>query len=524
MLPIAAAVIIVAYPHTVTKLFVREDPEKLLEELTAAAGKKKKRPLRLKSATLKKNNVAAAGGPKGQEKSSAEESMGESQENASGSASEAADEEEQLLQLATLQGKIVSVQSEGKKGHTKKEISSPTVAEINVDNDKSNGWTRVPTKEEETVATLKNKISSLVLQLEEVQKAAEGGKSRAEKEQKRAAEAEKELKERTRSYQLRWVEMESELTSLRSSKSELMNKLEAALQQETKAQIYAETITSLQDRIILLEAETAQIPSLNDLISALTKKETQLTEEIDFLKIQLDQTKEGISLEKALVEQLRDQISIVIEERTSLALQLEQAKVEQKASKAKLETVRDELSEKDKELDLRHTCIQQLEGQLDSLKEQLERLDNEKKSLVDSTQIDELKERINKVVESEAHLNQLLSESDAKITRLVEELDVMQGEKRQLVQELAETRQSQEALLEKARDNVSSAISAQEEAQAIEKQELMSKLQDSEDRIAEIVEALKRSEKKLEIMKNVAEAKYAKYQEEINTLKASNMV
>ena len=75
-------------------------------------------------------------------------------------------------------------------------------------------------------------------------------------------EAEAELRDRTRAYQLRWVEMEAEISALKNNKLDLMNRITGLPAAQEQAQIERGKVDTLLTRIRDLETITATISPL----------------------------------------------------------------------------------------------------------------------------------------------------------------------------------------------------------------------------------------------------------------------
>lgn len=499
MLPIAAAVIVVAYPHAITQLFVRDDPERLLEELTSGDIKKRKR-----AGGAKKSNGAV---PRKAAVAEAVEDNAESSED-----TRALSDEEQLLHLASLQGKTTRL-SQGKETKVV-EAKSPIVAQITLNDalvsKDEDSWTRVPTREEEINSSLKSKITALTKQLEETLSECKASKSQAERENKRANEAEKELKDRSRNFQTRWLDLENEITSLKATRDNLTTRLSELGNTTVMNEAHEQMMQSLNAKIVELENETMAIPTLKEQLAALMASESQAKSELSECQQLLAREVQNLSSEKAATRDFEQQLEIVSNRNAELASSLQDAQKGKAEVEGKLKSLENDLKETQSRLASIAVEKAAINGELSSVKKYL---DEVQASVANFSEMRLL-------VNSQQQENIELKDTVESLERTAEEkIATLEGEKEEMKQELEKAKRSLAATSEI--DN------PKYDELTLQVQELQSQCQSLSERnckaqeiVAEKSKALDNAEKKITIMNNVSAAKYASFDKEIAELKA----
>ncbi|PJF17743.1 hypothetical protein PSACC_02447 [Paramicrosporidium saccamoebae] len=483
VLPLAAAVVVIVYPHAVSQLVMREDPNRLLEELTAdEAGKNKKKAQKKVKREAVKKDVA--------------------KEESEESSTESLNEDEKLSQLVRMQEKkaqatkkplkseknpiaskiqapsfaavvanvqssatassvepptFAAVVSSGQSPVTASDVQSPTTAAIEVASDgkEDEGWTRVPTKEEEIAVTLRTRVANLTRQLEASTSESAELKSLVQREEKRAMEAERELKDRSRSFQIRWVEMESEISSLKNSKAGLMSKVDELLSVSSEFTAHSETI----------KAQEAKITSLETALNASSTQESKTRSE-------LGQVKAHLAAEKDSLAELKHNCIAINEQANNLMAQLEQSKLSQTELKENIRYLENELvtSQNNTKTD---TIIADLQQKLDASIEETQKVLSEKDVLAaklessnseQAAQIGELKGQI-QVLEDRTEELQAIS---AKLEIAEKKVTEVEGENHRL-----------QAVITTMKAQASSSLELQEKIAALEESLAKSQITES---------------------------------------------
>lgn len=504
MLPIAAAVIVVAYPHAITLLFVRDDPERLLEELTSGDIKKRKR-----AGGAKKSNGAA---PRKAAVIEAAEDNAESSDNDTRGLSD----EEQLLHLASLQGKTTSL-SQGKKETKVVEAKSPIVAQITLNealvSKDEDSWKRIPTREEEITSSLKSKVTALTKQLEETLSECKASKSQAEKENKRANEAEKELKDRSRNFQTRWLDLENEITSLKATRDNLTTRLSELGNMTVANEAHEQMMQSLNAKIVELENKTMVIPTLNEQLAALMVSESQAKSELSECQQSLTREVENLSSEKAATRDLEQQLAMASSRNAELASSLQEAQKSKAEVEGKLKSLENDLKETQSRLASIAVEKAAINGELSSVKKYLEEVQ------VSVANLSEMRLLVDSQQQENAELKDTVESLERTAEEKIEKIATLEGEKEEMKQELEKAKRSLAATSEI--DN------PKYDELTLQVQELQSQCQSLSERnckaqeiVAEKIKALENAEKKMTIMNNVSAAKYASFDKEIAELKA----
>lgn len=533
VLPLATAIVVIAYPQTVVKLFLTdEEPlEPLDGDLTSLAStnteSKKKRRKGSKTKNFRKKEESKA------EVTVSEENIEEKPELEELLVDEKS-EEDSLLELASIQGKIHSISNPIKSKLTSSNNAaakgipaSPALKQIEMSDEES--WSRVPTKQEEAIASLKNRLAFLSEQLKDSTALAEELQEKLDKESVRANEAEKELKERSRVYQIRWVEMEGDIRSLRTVREELTKKLqnmEVANTQFTEQK--NSLLVALQSRISELETANGLLSSLKRAILLHEGSEKQLTTQIAHLEGELSRAVDGAFEEKMAwkneKEELQSRLNNVEGQLFILKATRDQAQNEIALLKEQLEASRagvTVLTDKNERLAKDLQCK---EDEATSLKESVSNTTVEFEKFKDiwaakDTAHEKLAKEKNEAIESlikaRTEIEQLTNELDEarkkETTKIAdnEEKEELEKKVAELETEIGECRKDIAKLeLEKT---------ALESLQQ-ERFELAAKLEDAEKIAKDHLANLQKAEKRNNILQNVAETKYKAYQQEITGL------
>lgn len=509
MLPIAAAVIVVAYPQAITQLFVRDDPERLLEELTAGDTHKRKR-----AGGAKKSNGA---GPK---KAVIVEAPRESDEEATGPS-----DEEQLLHLASLQGRTTTSQS--KKESKAAEARSPAVTPISLNEDsKSNsedGWKRVPTREEEAIGNLKSRIAALSKQLEDSRAEFEATKGLLDNETRRAAEAEKELKERSRTFQSRWLDLENEIGSLKATRDSLIARVNELCAAQSAADAQEQMIQTLNGRIVELEQEVSEASATREKLASLASSENAARTELSECQLLLAKEQGLLAAEKALSGNLRQQLESATARVSELGTNLQEAQKHETDLENKLKSMEGDLKETQSRLASIAVEKAAINGELSNVKKQLvEAQLVASKSSDDELLIESQKKEIAELREMIEDLKKVSEEIKEKVSELEHQKALLEEDNQKLKQEIEAGKQTLKQEIEAEKPSPEEEAKRQEQLEDLQSEcrKLSDQLCEANETIAEKSKALESAEKRLSIMNSVTAAKYAAYEKDINELKA----
>lgn len=401
MVPIAAAVVLVMFPKTVVQALMPSESvgdalgeEETEETIGAAAGKakvtgkdvkRKRRPPRNQKVSRKdgqaRDEQAIKVNPQGEEL--LDEVL--------------TDEEDSLLKLASIQSKMTP--GSGKAAQNKTAIpQSPVLSALSLSNEGDDGkWSRVPTKQEEAITNLKSRIATITHQLEESEHEAADLRSKLDKERTRAAEAENELKDRSRSYQLRWVEMETEISNLKGAKEQLMKRLSESLSaQDVTLKQRDDTISSLKERVAELEVVSSSVPLLKKHVTGHEETEKALREQISRLETDLSQALE-------MEEQLKKERNQAEGKLEALQQQLDSLQKEKEMATTEVSSFKDQLSQTMSSMTAAKEQVQSLQVSLDHKSEEVEKLREELNDLVAAK--DEASSLLEKLKSKEAEIS-----------------------------------------------------------------------------------------------------------------------
>lgn len=515
VIPIAAAVIVVAYPQAVTQLLVKDDPQRLLEELTAdeevsKEGKKKK----TSRNKVKKDTIVKK-----------EEPTDEAEEMAAEGSAD--DEDEQLLKLASVQAKKAA-STVKKSNKPTPEVISPTVTTIEVSRDDEKDdfageWSRIPTRDEEIISSLKTRINGLTTQLESATTETTILRDSLEKSVKRAADAERELKERGRTFQSRWLELESEVSNLKINKMELLNKIaefEGASRKETEM---LKTIQEQSNRILGLQAATDEVKLLKGLAQENNIVESKYRAEIEKLQAQLAREMESMALEKHQSSELKNNLIMLNEQASGWQVELEKSKI-----------ATNELSNNIRYLENELEASQATSAEAKKLSEELQALMQSNKAEVEGYRVE-----IERLVEQAQSISMMKAENvglKEKVKKLEEEKDEINSkldEVRITFNEQVDSgKQDAEKLsvslstIEIEHNQMKESLSAIE-VERIQLKESLLTFKADHDRLmeeanlreGELKKQVNLAERKYETLAKVAESKYDAYKMEIASLK-----
>ncbi len=284
-LPVAALALGILAPHLVVKALGRENPEALLKELlseeeASSEGSRKRGPSQRAAAARLRDRPAAA---------PAAEAPAVSDDGAAQAVpSEGDDEGDHLLALAAAhlarnaapktsraeaQKKAEAAERGAQVNGEQQPILSPVMATITTSSetvtlsvkaqpaspvrssDSLEGWSKVPTRDEEVIASLKARLATITKEGEARAAQVEAAQSEA----KRAADAERDGRERARALQSHLLEVERENASIKAANALLTAKVEglqSAISREPSPDVLvnAQLASERLEVIALLEA------------------------------------------------------------------------------------------------------------------------------------------------------------------------------------------------------------------------------------------------------------------------------
>lgn len=376
IMPVAILLVLLIYPKSVLRAFARDDTERLLKELLALdeGESKKKLKMKQKERPSKKGDSLSLRLQEEAAYVKVEKQRQQTQEKQD----QEKDEEEQLIQLAILQNNksqsgrkktspfleeqhaTVHSQPQAQTQAGSADDTALKVAGIETTGERGaeeGGWIRVPTKEEEIANSLRSKIQLLTKQLEASSSEASLCREALQKEQRRANDAEKELKERLRAHNLTFTEQGAEIYQLKSKKLDLETRL-ASLEerhiseQDKVIRSHVEKIHSLESAVEELSQACKNAEQTKDQNSQLAEKLAKARDQNNQLIKQLPEAEENLASgsELLLTEQLKTA------KLQSATLDLEKLAEQEKSSRVALQSQNDEYKEEIKTLKLEIDC------------------------------------------------------------------------------------------------------------------------------------------------------------------------
>lgn len=271
VIPIASLTVIVCYPKFVTQFFLPpveallEDDSKEVDASNEVGKKKRKRNNRHKNGGEARSMSPAA---------ALEEVANES----SSVDADEVDEEEALLQLAAIRGKTsVAYQVKLEKS------DSPTFSDISIES--GEGWSKVPTKTEEALESLKSRLSTITKQKDEFEAECQKLQKQLEKQQATNFANEQDSKDQIKGLQMRCASLDGECTRLKAFKVEATQQVEEFAQLKSKldeqklynVQLLGK-IEEMDNTYGLLQQAVAQNNELSGQISHLEKELSRAVE------------------------------------------------------------------------------------------------------------------------------------------------------------------------------------------------------------------------------------------------------
>lgn len=271
---------------------------------------------------LEKNNVADGANKKSKKskrnkrnKAQQQQQPQQQQNNESeGSDSEYVEStaEEDIIRLAAITGNTVKV-----SGVVKRTPDSPiTLVPITLnedDNEKINDadgddeqWTRVPTKTEEIVNNLKQRIEQLSRQLQEQDDQRAKERNEQEHQQRRFKEAEHDWRERVKALVQQVSNLENELTGLRANNQYLSEQCANVVELERRS----DQLMAVQERNAVLEQQLMHFEKL--LRDAQSAKEAAINTSVAVragLEADVEQARRDYMAARQLAEQLRQDLA-----------------------------------------------------------------------------------------------------------------------------------------------------------------------------------------------------------------------
>lgn len=434
MVPIAAAAVLLMFPRAVVQaLMPSESVEDVLGEEgeeTIRGGAADRAKVAGKDAKRKRRPARSQKTPKKSEQARDEQVINVNPQKDLLDES-LTEEENSLLQLVSLRSQTVS--RSDRATQAKATIpQSPVLSVLSLSNEGDDEkWSRVPTKQEEAIVSLKSRITTITNQLEESEREVADLKNTLEKESARAKEAENELKDRSRSYQIRWVEMETEISNLKGAKEQLMKRLSESLSaQDVMLKQRDDIIASLKDRIAELEMVSASVPLLKKQVTGHEETEKVLREDISRLETKLSQALERDEQLKQERSQAEGKLQELQKRLDSLQIDREKIATEMSSLKEQLSQTMSSMTAAKEQAQLGQVSLDQKSEEIKKLKEELEDLaavKNEVSKLLEvlklkETEIDTLQDTLSKVKEEKVSLELTNSSANEREAAMAKEL------------------------------------------------------------------------------------------------------
>lgn len=318
-------------------------------------------------------------------------------ETSCSSEEETEDEHDDIQLLAALQKNSSSKTPAAQTTTTKKSLtqlkndSKVEIVEEDSPMEEGEGWSKVPTKDELVISSLRSRIESLAQSLQ----TSEAEKGTAEKAlvqaQEKLARLEAELKERTQNFQLRTVSLEAEIESQRQT-SQILLKRMSEMEENDLAEA-KEEIDRLTEEIGKIEKNSVKVSNERDsLAGELCETQGKLSaclEEIAQLKQDIESF---IALKQKYgsVEAELSKVKKALFETESSLINLKSQEASRSAEfKHAIEKKEQENSELARKVEMKETLVNSLEDQIKSLESDLQSfkqscadLEREKEALV----------------------------------------------------------------------------------------------------------------------------------------------
>lgn len=332
------------------------------------------------------------------------------------------DSENDLLMLASIRNaqkpkKVAAVRSKTIEA----EILSPTFSKVATvteesGNSKDDGeWSTVPTKHEEIVASLKNRIQNLIFELEASNQNATDSARKAQEAEARVKDLERRSDDLVRSSRIQTATLEGEISGMRLLIKNLEAKIAGMQDAEAQALNLEKNIqqlqASLQEKDLKLKESSGEIERMQAIVASseqykvkYTGLEVQLSKQADRVHALEIQLNEALTASNTMKSDYAKQIETITAELASKQLEYERNSAESH------KTVLNELNCK----------IDSLEGEKASLEQKLSYVQNElSTALQRADELDGLMRQVNQervqLFEEKENAESALKETNEKL-------------------------------------------------------------------------------------------------------------